>query len=354
MRNEFLNELKSVAMESVGIDETVDMYAGSEVAEELITLDILDAHAVAMESYEEALFAETFEAQEIALESADLTFGEVSKFNGELSMESISNAVKRGAYGVQIQLKKIAQKIIKFVMSIVNYFTVADGKFKSYNKLFKKYKDKLSKLNPSGETGDRDEKEFTIRDWSSLAEEFTKFKNETKFDQLKNVVEACSGLNPTTMRDSLLKLANAGKFAASMSDEDIDKALEDWKSELKDEIDDIKNEQSDRDTVEGTFQELKSKVMSWAEQAKNDTAKDIKYKGELKKIRNKMGQLSKDVKKENESEADVIRMVNKISTSILTGIQKKATLRYKLLTSGYQGLLADMAKLISAGTKVND
>lgn len=349
MRNEFLNELKSVAMESIGIEATVDAYAGSEVAEELITLDILDSHAVAMESYEEALFAEAFEAQEIALESAELSFADIAKFNGELGMEAVMNAVKRGAYGVQIQVKKIAQKIIKFVMAIVDYFTTADGKFKSYNKLFKKYKDKLSKLNPSSSTGDKEEKEYTIRNWSNLGEEFEQFKTAANYDGLKAVVEAASNLEPERIKTALLALPKG----ATLSSEDIDKALEDWKSTLKDELNEIKDAAKDRDTMEGSFQTLKSSLMSWAETAITKTSKDIKYKGELKKVKAKMAKLSNKNLKDDDN-AETIRAINKCATVILTGIQKKATLRYKLLTSGYQGLLSDMAKLIAGGTRVND
>lgn len=349
MRNEFLNELKSVAMESIGIEATVDAYAGSEVAEELITLDILDSHAVAMESYEEALFAEAFEAQEIALESAELSFADIAKFNGELGMEAVMNAVKRGAYGVQIQVKKIAQKIIKFVMAIVDYFTTADGKFKSYNKLFKKYKDKLSKLNPASSTGDKEEKEYTIRNWSNLGKEFDEFQKSTNYDALKKVAAAASELEPSKIKEALLGLSGGDV----LSNSDIDKGLEDWKTNLKDELTNIKDSVKDRDTMEGSFQTLKSSLMDWAETAITKTSKDIKYKGELKKVKAKMAKLSNRDLKDGD-DAETIRVINKCATVVLTGIQKKATLRYKLLTSGYQGLLSDMAKLIAGGTRVND
>lgn len=345
MRNEFIDELKSIAMESIGINVAVDAYAGSEVAEELITLDVIDANAVAMESYEEALFAEAFESQEVALESANLTFGEIAKFNGELGMEAVGNAIKRGAYGAQIQAKKLIQKIVKFIVSIFDYFTVADGKFKSYNKLLKKYKEKLNKINPSSRASeDRDDKEFTIRKWDNLGTMFTEFKDAANVTDLQALLTAANGSNAI----SLLK--NKLSTMSDYNENNIDESLSEYKSKLKDELAELKDKYKDRDTVTGTFYDLKSDIMGWVDTAISDTSKDIKYKGDLKKIKTKVGKLNKDLK-DNDSAED-IRFINKVATPVLTAIQKKATLTYKMVTSAYQGLLSDMAKLISGGTQV--
>lgn len=347
MKNDFINELKSIAMESIGVDVTVDAYAGSEVAEELITLDVLDANSVAMESYTEALFAEAFEAQEIALESADLSLGEIVKFNGELGMEAVGNAIKRGAYGVQIQAKKIIQKIVKFAMAILDYFTVADGKFKSYNKLLKKYKEKLNKTNPSSKvTEDKEDKEFTIRDWSNLSKMHEDFETAASIDDLKAIIEAANSTNPVSeIKTALIKLDD------TINENNVDEALKDYKSNLKEELDKIKEDAKNRDTITKTFYDAKNKIMPWVDSAIVKTAKDVKYKGELKKVKAKLGKLNRDLK-EGSTDGDNIRFINKIATPILTGLQKTATLRYKLVASGYQGLLADMAKLISGGTQV--
>lgn len=348
MKNDFLNELKSIAMESVGVEVTVDPYAGSECAEELLTLDVLEANAIAMESYEEAMFAEVFEAQELALESAELGMSDIAKFNGELGMEAIGNAVKRGAYGVEIQAKKLLQKIVKLVMSIIDYFTVADGKFKSYNKLLKKYKERLNKVNPSENTNpDKEEKEYTIRDWSNLHDQFTKFSDEANVEGLKAVMTAATS-------GALSDLEGKIKALSSLlgSESNIDSAMEDFKSKLKDQLSEIKDESKERETISGTFYSLRDKLGSIVDKAIADTNKDIKYKGELKKIKAKVGKLNRDLKDTENSET--IRKINKIAMPVLTAVQKKATLRYKILASGYQGLLADMAKLISGGTRVND
>lgn len=359
MRNEFLDELKSIAMESAGVEVTIDPYAGSMCSEERLTLDVLDAHEVAMESYTEALFSEAFGAQELALESAELSFEEIKNFNGELSMESVVNAVKRGAYGAQIQVKKIVQKIVKFVMSIFDYLTVADGKFKSYNKLLKKYKDKLNKLNPASSSGDKEEKEYTIRDWSELSTDKSNFDKSAQVENLKKLLTAASdSSNLTKINDAIFALAGASHGIngadSDPTDDELDKTLQDFKDKVKENLKELKDDFKNKDTKEGTYYELKRDVLSWLDQAIKDTAKDVKYKGEIRKIKGKMNKLSDKVLKDDTTNAKLVRKLNKVAPAILSAVQQEATLRYKHVAGGYQGLLADAAKLISAGTKVND
>lgn len=357
MKNEFLNELKNIAMESVGAEVTVDPYAGSEVAEELITLDIIDANTMAMESYEEALFAEAFEAQEIALESAELTFADIAKFNGELSMESVANAVKRGAYGAKIQVKKIIQKIVKFVVSIFDYFTTADGKFKSYNKLLKKYRDKLAKTNPAAEYKEgKEEKEISIKSWEGLDSALTAFATGVESMKLRELANALNSGSLSSVLKSLSSvkvngndLLPANVVTDGITDDEIKESLKELKENLKDQNKEA-NERL-RDTKEVKFDEAKSTLMDLSAKLITGTAKDVKFKGDLAKIR-KAANKFKDTA--DEQSYGILQNVNKVLVPCFTALKTTLTSDYKLIASGLQGVLADMAKVISAGTKVND
>lgn len=388
MNTMFLKDLREIAMESAGFEDVaVEAYAGSACDEELLVLDHIDNMEIAMESYTEAIFAEAFEAQEIALESAGLTFGEISKFNGELGMEAVGNAIKRGAYGAQIQIKKVIQKVVKIIMSIFDWLMTTSGKFKSYSKLFKKYKEKLQKVNPSMESGDKDEKEYTIRTWDAdglvklhnlfigasdqikaLRELLNKFKSgtldESTINTMADIVSSLFsgiGANPTyinSFKEAAKSYVNAtgddveaaGKTLSAQEDK-FDNDIKDIISTIKDNLKEGKEDLNERDTTDMTFYDAKNYLMPLAGKLQEVTNKDLKYKSELAKIRKIGSQLAN---KKMEGPAIAIGRILQKFTPILGLIRTSMNYGYKGLTSIYQAILADMAKIISAGTKIND
>lgn len=349
MDKNFLNELQSIAMESIGLEmPAVDPYAGSECAEELIALDVVDRAEVAMESYEEALFAEAFEAQEVALESEGLTFGEIEKFNSELAMESVTNAIKRGAYGVEIQVKKLVQKIAKLVVAIFDYFMVADGKFKSYNKLFKKYRAKLEvakyEAKEPKEGQEAKEKTFKIRKYPDLAARHAAFETMAGAAGLANLLTSIKSSDLDKIEEGIVTLSGVANKPADGTEGQF---IADVKKKFKEDIDASKKAfTEDTVTEEMSFADAKSYLLGVSKAAEAQTAKDVKYKADFAKVKagiNKLGAGKKDV------DAATIARVQKISV-VLTAYRNKLSSEYKLLASGYQGTLADMAKVIAAGS----
>lgn len=354
MNRKFLDELQSIAMESIGMERpAVDPYAGSECAEEYTTLDAYDAAMVAMESYEDALFAEAFEAQELALESAGLSFGEINKFEGELAMESVANAVKRGAYGVEIQVKKVIQKIAKLVVAVFDYFMVADGKFKSYNKLFVKYKAKLEKstlvAKEPKEGEEAKEKTFKIRNYGDLNLRHTNFVNAAALAGLSDILTAIKGSNLAGIESGILKVAGEGKTVTEGAEGQF---IADIKKDFKKDIEDSKKAFTEGTTTEDmSFDAAKRHLLAVANAAIKNTASDVKYKADFAKVKAGINKLGAG-KKDDDVDAATVAKLQKLSI-ILTAYRNKLSAEYKLLASAYQGTLADMAKVIAAGSKAD-
>ena len=367
MRNDFINELKSVAMESIGVQVAVDPYAGSSCAEELLTLDHIDEMEVAMESYTESLFGEVFADQELALESAELSFAEIAKFNGELASESVANAVKRGAYGVKIQAKKVIQKIIAVIKSIFTYLTTANGKFKSYNKLFKKYREKLLSTAAPAKDKDADTKEVTIKVWESgfLGKQHAALTSQNAVvKDLNEALKAAMGGNipgiisavgsmGSQHGDTLIgkTVATFPTINADTAEEAFDEAMAETKSKFKEELTEEKEKFNNAgEKTERTFDEAKKYLLTLAAEIEKVTREDHNFYKNFKNLDKTIKKVGETKVSDDAAEQRQLRLVGKM-TPLLNMVRQGYTVQYKLLTSAYQGVLTDMAKVISAGKK---
>lgn len=164
-----MNNLIKVINETLGLESGMEndfgpeLYAGSEVAEELLALDDIDNMVEGLESTSTSILGFALVNQEAALESAGLSMNEYDRYSGSLGTEAIVNMVKRGGYNVIIAVKKLLSKVWKFLTSIVDFFMINDGRWKSYSKLAKKYRGRLNKLAIHSGDDERD-KEYAIRD----------------------------------------------------------------------------------------------------------------------------------------------------------------------------------------------
>lgn len=169
-----MNNLIKVINETLGLESGMEndfgpeLYAGSEVAEELLALDDIDHMVEGLESTSTSILGFALVNQEAALESAGLAMNEYDRYSGSLGTEAIVNMVKRGGYNVIIAVKKLLSKVWKFLTSIVDFFLITDGRWKSYSKLAKKYRGKINKLAIHAGEDERD-KEYSIRNIAGAA-----------------------------------------------------------------------------------------------------------------------------------------------------------------------------------------
>lgn len=365
MSNGFLTNLRQIGLESANqnFEAEYNPYPTSECAEERLALDVIEDTQIAMEDANDAYYEQAFEVPQIAMEAAGFSsLDELANFTGELAMESVTNAIKRGGYSVQIQLKKIGQRMMKVAIALLSYFTVSDGKLKSYNKLLKKYKEKLSKLNPASVSDpDKEEPEYEIRDWSKLNDLYKKCVADADLQTFIDTAGALANITDystigtalTTVVNRMVGVLKPGADITTMNDEDIDSTIEDTKSDLIEAAkDDIKDVTTDIEKIDGDFSTLKTSVLNWLTQSITDTAKDLKFKQNLTKLRNKANKINKKMDKIDEGSVKQARIISKIFTHYTGLLQKTFTIKYKALTSGYQGLLSDTAKLLSAGTRI--
>lgn len=396
--NDFLKSLTAFGMEGMNADmESVDAYSGSEVAEELIELDNIEAQTVAMESMSDAIMEGALEMQTIALEAAGLDLGTASNFSGELSTEAIANMAKRGYYEVKIQVKKAIQKIWKLILSIVDQAMGSNGRLKSYGKLFKKYRERLSKINPK-DGKDGEDREITIREWTGLDQQVKDLKAlagdngwiRTIANKVKstNVKEAIQGLldGCADFKNELKKFAKqhtkksdadidksltvGGTIAANLSKqvaEELEKKVAEAIKDLdgKDLINDIVSEIKEVDSSDVSIWNAKSDLISLANKLEEECKKDLKFKKDLIKLRKawdkKTGEfnlngmkdssgneVSQDIK---DATAAILRTLNMFGP-VITGYRMFLSKIYSAVASNLQGCLADMAKVIAKGTNI--
>lgn len=388
--NEFLKSLAAFGMEGMNADvETVDAYAGSECAEELIELDNIDATVVAMESMSDAIMEGGLEMQTMALEAAGFTLDTASGFTGELSTESIKNMAKRGYYEVKIQIKKVINKIWKLIIAAMDLIMGSEGRLKSYSKLFKKYNERLSKINPkAGKDGD--EKEVTVRNWDSrnvqgqvavfkgLAGEGGWIRELTNGVKAIDIVAGVNGITGAIMRlgtqfiiqmrsvttreqrrdmgAALRALRGLTADAAEQFEKDFEDSLKDI--DLKDTINEYINDMKEVDSDEYPILTAKSNLLTIGRALEEACKRDMKFKKELIKLKKvwdkKTGEWElKGDEDENTKRftAAVLRILNKCGVFI-TGYRMAVSKVYKAVTSNMQGVLADMAKVIAKGTNI--
>ena len=351
MNNLIANIKAQLGTESNMDGFVVEKYAGSEVAEELLALDDMDNFDAGMESVTEAVVGFGLVEQEAALESQGLDIAQFNRFEGTLGNESLTNMVKRGGYNVVIAIKKLVSKIWKFLMSIVDFFMICDGRWKSYSKLAKKYRGKINTLKiHSGEK--EADKTYAIRDVAEAA----------KF--IKEQINAISNVKRAQYKET-----DADKFAEEVIDsiEDIITAIvgngaatggtnegaKERFAQFKEAFDEKVKEIREAD--EKSVSDAKSLLQSALLTIETSCKKDIKWFKEYKKI-------SKDVEKSIEKlgKADSSTANDKLLVKLGETSQKlvefKRTVNYtmKEVGSAIQMVLADAAKVISGETRIGD
>ena len=396
--NEFLKSLTAYGMEGMNVEEVfVEEYANSECAEELIELDNLDQACIAMEAMQDAIMESGLEMQTLALEAAGFTLDTASGFTGELSNEAVGNMIKRGYYEVKIQIKKAVHKIWKLIVATVESLLGSEGRLKSYGKLFKKYCEKLVKLNPA-DNKDGEDRDVTVREWNNTKVVFhlKVFKGIADRQAWKGLTEGIKKTDPVAMvaaistnitslckaitdafnkvESDTTKQAEAAKKLdlakttitglskkeAEELEKKVDENMGDVVKDLKDELDDFLKDMKDIDSDEMSIWKAKEMLYTVGRALEAECKKDVKFKQTLIKLRkawdkttgnwdmSKSTGNNQDVK---DAAAAILRILNKCGSAI-TGIRLGLSKFYKAIASNMQGVLADMAKVIAKGTNI--
>ncbi len=392
----FLKTLTAFGMEGMNSEEViVEAYANSECAEERIEIDNLEATEASMESMSDAIMEEGLGMQSLALEAAGFDFETASGFTGELSTEAVGNMVKRGYYEVKIQVKKAAQKVWKMIISFIESLMGSEGRLKSYGKLFKKYRERLAKINPK-DTKDGEEREVTIRKWKEAnvvanLQNFKELASPSVYAEIRNIVKA---INPEEIAKKAIDFVNGvqaqldkalSKVGAKANQstalskgvtaaitkfskaelEKLERVLEEKlkDSDVKERINEWVEAIKEVDSDEMSILTAKAELLEIAAQLESECNKDVKFKAELIKLKKawdkKFGSWDlKSVDATTDAEKDArdaaaafLRMANKLSSAI-TALRLGISKVYSANASNMQGVLADMAKVISKGTNI--
>lgn len=397
-----MNNLIKVINETLGLESGMEdfgpeLYAGSEVAEELLALDDIDHMVEGLESTSTSILGFALVNQEAALESAGLTINEYDRYSDSLGTEAIVNMVKRGGYNVIIAVKKLLSKVWKFLTSIVDFFLITDGRWKSYSKLAKKYRGKLNKLAIHSGEDERD-KEYSIRDVDGAAtfvdsfitairtyrpENFTGGNNATvaEAEQLANHVvnQAVSlsttvfiSINANVAGSGLGNMTSGGRQAAggmgtntnggrTANLEGMKDRIEQFKDQLKERVETLREE------TEHSVEETKRLIQRALILIEGATRRDIKWFRQWKKM-DKM--VDRAIEKLGNERIDNNANSNTPSTDVDTrnalltelGVLSQSLLEFKKCVnmvmkevgSAIQMILADAAKVISGETHIGD
>lgn len=394
--NEFLAKLTQFGMEGMNPEGSfVEAYENSECAEEYIELDNLDAMEASMESMSDAIMETGLECQTLALEAAGYTLDTASGFTGELSTEAVGNMMKRGYYEVKIQVKKAAQKIWKLIVTFIENLLGSEGRLKSYGKLFKKYNERLSKINPK-DTKDGEEREVTVRKWNEAKvveklQGFKMFANPEIYSEIRSLVKE---VKPEAMAADAVNFvqkvqaqvakgiqlfgvdaktaggigsdisAGAAKFEKE-SMEKLEKLVEEKlkETDVKDKVNDWIEKIKEVDSDEMPILTAKAMLLQVGRALEDECKKDVKFKAELIKLKKawdkKFGSWDlKNVDAKTDAEQDAkdatasfLRIMNKVGSAI-TALRMGMSKVYSANASNLQGVLADMAKVIAKGTNI--
>ena len=351
MMNNFIANIKAqLGTESSMDDFGVEKYAGSEVAEELLALDDMENISVGVESTLEAIVGLGLVDQETALESQGLGINEFARFEGTLGNESLTNMVKRGGYNVVIAIKKLISKIWKFVISIVDFFTICDGRWKSYSKLAKKYRGKVNSLKIH--TGEKEEdKTYSIR----KVEEAAKSVKDAValIDNVKRTQP--SGATATEWATSVkTAVTDMFKAIAKFSNGSVtgDNAKERY-AEVKETVDEANKEI--RESEDLPVDEAKKAIHSALYTIETVCKKDIKWFKEYKRISKDVEKAIEKLGKEDASASNdaLLKDLGEM-LQILVEFKKAVNYTMKSVNSNIQMVLADAAKLISGETRIGD
>ena len=398
-----MNNLIKVINETLGLESGMEndfgpeLYAGSEVAEELLALDDIDHMVEGLESTSTSILGFALVNQEAALESVGLTINDFDRYSDSLGTEAIVNMVKRGGYNVIIAVKKLLSKVWKFLTSIVDFFLITDGRWKSYSKLAKKYRGKLNRLAIHSGEDERD-KEYSIRDVEGAAtfvdnfitairtyrpENFGGGTNATisEAEQLANHVinQAVSlsttvfiSINANVAGAGLGNMTSGGRQAAGGAGVNTSGGRTANLEGMKDRIDEFKDRLKDRvetlrEETEHSVEETKRLIQRALILIEGATRRDIKWFRQWKKM-DKM--IDRAIEKLGNERIDNNANSNTPSTDVNTrnelltelGVLSQSLLEFKKCVnmvmkevgSAIQMILADAAKVISGETHIGD
>lgn len=391
-----MNNLIKVINETLGLESGMEdfgpeLYAGSEVAEELLALDDIDNMVEGLESTSTSILGFALVNQEAALESAGLSMNEYDRYSDSLGTEAIVNMVKRGGYNVIIAVKKLLSKVWKFLTSIVDFFMINDGRWKSYSKLAKKYRGKLNKLSIHSGEDERD-KEYSIRDVETAAtfvdgfitairnfrpESFTAdpTHNDTDAQQLADFAlkqyttlvgavstalntaggagSNLSALGPDARRAAGGAGTNTGS-GTTVNLEGMKDRIDVFKDAVKERVETIREEN------DHSIEEAKRLIQRALITIEGATRRDVKWFRQWKKMDKmvdraieKLGNERADATTPAATRDNLLTELGVASQSLLE-FKKMINIVMKEVGSAIQMILADAAKVISGETHIGD
>jgi hypothetical protein len=391
-----MNNLIKVINETLGLESGMDdfgpeLYAGSEVAEELLALDDIDHMVEGLESTSTSILGFALVDQEAALESAGLTINEYDRYSGSLGTEAIVNMVKRGGYNVIIAVKKLLSKVWKFLTSIVDFFMINDGRWKSYSKLAKKYRGKLNRLAIHSGEDERD-KEYAIRDVAAastfvegfinairnyrpnsftapagstnpeaqdLAEFVLRESDRLMVDVFTSINSNVNGANLSTMSNDARRAAGGmrtqgGTVTANL--EGMKDRLNEFKDRLKERVETLREEN------DHSIEESKRLIQRALITIEGATRRDIKWFRQWKKMDKMVDRAIEKLGSERpdganstaaDTREDLLTQLGVLSQNLLE-FKKCVNMVMKEVGSAIQMILADAAKVISGETHIGD
>ena len=392
-----MNNLIKVINETLGLESGMEndfgpeLYAGSEVAEELLALDDIDHMVEGLESTSTSILGFALVDQEAALESAGLTINEYDRYSGSLGTEAIVNMVKRGGYNVIIAVKKLLSKVWKFLTSIVDFFMINDGRWKSYSKLAKKYRGKLNRLAIHSGEDERD-KEYAIRDVAAastfvegfinairnyrpnsfttpagstnpeaqdLAEFVLRESDRLMVDVFTSINTNVNGANLSTMSNDARRAAGGmrtqgGTVTANL--EGMKDRLSEFKDRLKERVETLREEN------DHSIEESKRLIQRALITIEGATRRDIKWFRQWKKMDKMVDRAIEKLGSERpdganstaaDTREDLLTQLGVLSQNLLE-FKKCVNMVMKEVGSAIQMILADAAKVISGETHIGD
>ena len=390
-----MNNLIKVINETLGLESGMEdfgpeLYAGSEVAEELLALDDIDHMVEGLESTSTSILGFALVDQEAALESVGLTINEYDRYSGSLGTEAIVNMVKRGGYNVIIAVKKLLSKVWKFLTSIVDFFMINDGRWKSYSKLAKKYRGKLNRLAIHSGEDERD-KEYAIRDVAGastfvngfisaireyrpnsfaadnsgnpeaqqLAEFVLRESDKIMVGVFTSINANVNGANLSTMSNDARKAAGGlrnGQTGTTANLEGMKDRMDEFKDRLKERVETLREEN------DHSVEETKRLIQRALIDIEGATRRDIKWFRQWKKMDKMVDRAIEKLGSERpdganstaaDTREDLLTQLGVLSQNLLE-FKKCVNMVMKEVGSAIQMILADAAKVISGETHIGD
>lgn len=390
-----MNNLIKVINETLGLESGMEdfgpeLYAGSEVAEELLALDDIDHMVEGLESTSTSILGFALVDQEAALESVGLTINEYDRYSGSLGTEAIVNMVKRGGYNVIIAVKKLLSKVWKFLTSIVDFFMINDGRWKSYSKLAKKYRGKLNRLAIHSGEDERD-KEYAIRDVAGastfvngfisaireyrpnsfaadnsgnseaqqLAEFVLRESDRIMVEVFTSINDNVNGANLSTMSNDARRAAGGlrnGQTGTTANLEGMKDRMDEFKDRLKERVETLREEN------DHSVEEAKRLIQRALIDIEGATRRDIKWFRQWKKMDKMVDRAIEKLGSERpdganstaaDTREDLLTQLGVLSQNLLE-FKKCVNMVMKEVGSAIQMILADAAKVISGETHIGD